>query len=1373
MFVTPTPTSTSTSPATFLLQGRYGLKRGLKHYTECQLCPEGLVCEIEGANNLEYEQHMCKDDDDLLVDCQASLCPNDAVCGMGTKKETMLNIKCPPGFYCTYGTAPNGTQVLGLWVDQDAGIVHTLRTVESWYDCPLRYYCPQGTTFATKLECAIGKYCPTGSAQYCCTPGCKLDLPTSWLSICDPISLQSATLEDDLDALAMRYPWSLALPRPKNLGKTCKTGTTSLRKAGSNDDCFVDWKNMDEKGPAFYLFPFLNDARFLNTRSYTTPMTRGNASWVPEPDCPKQATTERVYYYNVEDLPRVAVPAASVARFTFNFSAIPKRLAYDDFFRISIYVDGGASGRSSSRLVLPQRFYNMVNDEKARMATEGRASTEDLVEHYPMVTVVAEVEEGEEGKEGKEGEEGKEEEEGKEGEEGRSGTSSVKYTIRLQNANDRPLGGSFTLQAGGRNLQVPAQASATELEALLRVEIGNNNDPRNGGIRNVTVVRSPLQRMDDHAGYTWTVHAYNTTSMAFPWLTVTAETCTDGLLNQREYSFDLLVRKAVGVRVALEILHENIPDTYTQCRHYTTFLLGSKEYPVASLDIKRPSRFHYGEPVQTGLIISRIDSENMHLPANLPMNNSGCQCTNFSSSGCLNKGLRKECELPPYGVELDLVLPQWGRLDSDPLRPTLASHEKSIYWAYSEFSVEKVKLNAIIGQTMELLKKEVTVQLRGRYRSVLASPSPFSNSDKRLYFERHSNYLPMPFFPFFSNCKEFSSRISPFELFEHHDCNLVPPAQTLSVEAKYPSFSDPKEHSDNCDLKLTCIYDEISEDVSAPYTARIEDSREKYWFGLTQDDTTPPFYMTYDPMTSAQMMDLQPRPSESSIKYWYHRKELVPVTTFRNRRYYGLSQQYAPKNVTMVIKYWQESKRRKHIVSANLQFDAFWRPDFCGGTDDHQYYPDCACGIDEYNFNSTKAKLNVYKLGCSRFEKRGYHLRVLYEPMGYFDLFNAAAFPSYVYFAFFVGIAVVAVLFLVAVRVVNLCATCCRPSLLVMHKKKNIRLTLKSFILRSQMPVAAAFVLHTLPFFIVMAVVGGLVHSTTLNLFWNFPGRIQDTFGKCFPPFSPVGGASCREALRDDTEKMFWVLTRLRFTLGPVSLWYIRRGICLICPAECEHEFYRFTQWLTAPENKTRLQMAGKDMETKRIITKEIADKRREICVSPAKPNGSIASDDPIYKKRSHLWMFAFCHVVFLLMVIGWSRWKILQNDQTMLLVVVVLKVLKIPYELWLKNSLREYWLMTSFLITWSIMEFLVMLGSPTLMLFLIAFTGSILFDCLKRMFLDPCLLRRAQISMTGRRKKVHGREAYDHLMSSARMCHHCCLFLCSFFLLLVPCCSV
>ena len=332
--------------------------------------------------------------------------------------------------------------------------------------------------------------------------------------------------------------------------------------------------------------------------------------------------------------------------------------------------------------------------------------------------------------------------------------------------------------------------------------------------------------------------------------------------------------------------------------------------------------------------------------------------------------------------------------------------------------------------------------------------------------------------------------------------------------------------------------------------------------------------------------------------------------------------------------------------------------------------------------------------------------------MGYIDLFNASVFPSYVYFAFFVGIAISAALFMFSVQILNrsLGFCCCVNNRIGSSTlpttsgiESSVSLTFKNFILRSQMPVAAAFVLHTLPFLICMIVVGALVHPSTLNLFWSFPGSMADTFGKCFPPFSPVGGSNCREALKDDGTKMKMVFTRLRFALGPISLWYIRKGVRLICPAECEYEQLRFQQWLNAPENKTRLSMVGKDMETRKVIAKEIAEKRREICVSPAAPSGKIDADDPVYKKRSHIWMFASCHVILLLMVVGWSRWKLLQQNQTMLLVVLGLKLLKIPYEIWLRNTLREYWLMTSFLVTWSIMEFLVMLGSPTLMLFLIS----------------------------------------------------------------------
>ena len=1305
-----------------------------------------MVCEVEGANNLEYDDDKCFDYDLLSTECQADLCPEEAVCGMGTKKETMTAVKCPAGFYCTRGTRTNGTQVIGYSVDMSLGVVNTINTDVSWYKCPERYFCDEGTTFSTKQECKVGNYCPEGSAQYCCSPVCQGNSPDNWEEACDPVSRQSLSLKEDLTALRIKYPFTMELPLPNNLGRKCKSGTSSMRKAGSEDDCFVDWSSIDSNGPALYLFPFLHDDRFMNKGTKTHPTTRANSSWGPSiAQCGNTENTVAASYYNVEDLPRIAVPATSVARFTFNFTGIPKRLAYDDFFRISIFIDSGPSGRLTSRIILPERFFGMVDDNKAKMFTAGISSTEDIPAELPTIHVE---------------------------QQSSSYMTSHQYQIfrvTLTNSPDRELNGTFSFKVDGVRVSTHAHATADVMRDAI-IKTLRHRDAST--VSNVTVTRDPIRRLDNHAGYVWTLFVQNLTKnfIVEAMEKKEEEGGTAGLSKERVFTFDVLVRKAVGMRVALEILHENIPTNYVECRNYGKYLLGSRSSPVAKIEVQRPSRFQFGEPVQTGMVISRAASEFMHLPANLPMNNSQCLCTNFSSSGCASKALRKDCELPPHGTEMDLVMPEWGRLDSDPLRPTLASHEKSVYWAFSEFSVEKVKLNLDIGRTMELLKKEVTVQLRSRFRSPLNSLSTFSNSDKRLYFERHSNYIPMPYFPFFSNCKGFSTRIPSFQLFENKQCDLVDPGNTIPVEAKSPSFFDPNldGSSDSCDLSLTCIYDEVNEDVASPYTARIQDSREKYWFELTQDDPVAPFYMTFDAMSSTQMMDLQPRPSENILQYWERRKELVPVKTYRNRKYYGLSQQYAPKNVTMTVSYWQETKRRKHIVKARLEYDNFWRPDFCGGTNENQFYPDCPCGIQEYDFNSTEAKSNKYRLQCTRFEKRGYHLRVIYKPMSYIALFNSSVFPSYVYFAFFIAVAIITLFIIFSCLLVykakeigQRCTEilpCIHTPPSVLERRDGIQLTLKTFLLRSQMPAAAAFILHAVPFFIVMGVVGALVHTNTLNLFWDFPGNLGDVIGKCFPPFSAVGGILCRAALKDDGTKLQWALTRLRFALGPLSLWYIRKGVRLICPAECELEGWRFNKWLNAPENKTRLQVAGKDMESKRAIAKEITQKKQELI--PSGTDGKLPALDPTYKKRSHIWIFATIHVILLVFVVGWSRWKLLQQDQTILIVVFGLKMLKIPYEYWIRSVLREYWLMTSFLMTWSVMEFFVMLGSPTLMLFLVGFAGSTVIECFRRMFVDPCLLRHRETTMSGRRQKVHGRDAFnDVLKRHSTIREICCGF--------------
>lgn len=178
-----------------------------------------------------------------------------------------------------------------------------------------------------------------------------------------------------------------------------------------------------------------------------------------------------------------------------------------------------------------------------------------------------------------------------------------------------------------------------------------------------------------------------------------------------------------------------------------------------------------------------------------------------------------------------------------------------------------------------------------------------------------------------------------------------------------------------------------------------------------------------------------------------------------------------------------------------------------------------------------------------------------------------------------------------------------------------------------------------------------------------------------------MGGTQCREVLADDTEKARNAVTRLRFIFGPVFLWYIRRGIRLIAPAECEYELDRYNRWRNAPENKKRLSVVGKDMEMQRQISNEINEKKRELI--PSGTNGILGADDPVYKKRSHLWFFATVHIVMLVFVVGWSRWKQLQDGNSLMYCVFGIKLIRLFYEQWLRDVLREYWMMSPFLTVW------------------------------------------------------------------------------------------
>ena len=83
-----------------------------------------------------------------------------------------------------------------------------------------------------------------------------------------------------------------------------------------------------------------------------------------------------------------------------------------------------------------------------------------------------------------------------------------------------------------------------------------------------------------------------------------------------------------------------------------------------------------------------------------------------------------------------------------------------------------------------------------------------------------------------------------------------------------------------------------------------------------------------------------PHSSESLYPAWLGRKEIIPVQVARNPAYFGLSEKFVPRNITFTIRYWQTSLKKKHVISAQLYFDNFYRPDFCVKSAMDWYNPD-------------------------------------------------------------------------------------------------------------------------------------------------------------------------------------------------------------------------------------------------------------------------------------------------------------------------------------------------------------------------------------------------------------------------------------------------
>eukprot|EP00817_Percolomonadidae_sp_ATCC50343_P003418 CAMPEP_0117418838 /NCGR_PEP_ID=MMETSP0758-20121206/542_1 /TAXON_ID=63605 /ORGANISM="Percolomonas cosmopolitus, Strain AE-1 (ATCC 50343)" /LENGTH=4727 /DNA_ID=CAMNT_0005199587 /DNA_START=68 /DNA_END=14251 /DNA_ORIENTATION=+ len=138
------PNGTVLSTANPCPIGTYGQGNGLKKESDCQACPAGFYCDVEGKRPSTIQKcnagYFCK---------LGSTSPTPTVEAQGGK--------CPPGTYCPVG-ASVPIQCANKYYQNLAGESSCLL-------CPAGFYCGASNGTANPVQCPSGYFCPNGTGS--------------------------------------------------------------------------------------------------------------------------------------------------------------------------------------------------------------------------------------------------------------------------------------------------------------------------------------------------------------------------------------------------------------------------------------------------------------------------------------------------------------------------------------------------------------------------------------------------------------------------------------------------------------------------------------------------------------------------------------------------------------------------------------------------------------------------------------------------------------------------------------------------------------------------------------------------------------------------------------------------------------------------------------------------------------------------------------------------------------------------------------------------------------------------------------------------------------------------------------------------------
>ena len=311
---------------------------------------------------------------------------------------------------------------------------------------------------------------------------------------------------------------------------------------------------------------------------------------------------------------------------------------------------------------------------------------------------------------------------------------------------------------------------------------------------------------------------------------------------------------------------------------------------------------------------------------------------------------------------------------------------------------------------------------------------PYSST---IFDDNEILYIFLPYIPYFSNCAGYDKFIYLYDLLENEkNCSF--PSDIKVVD--YFPWKGLKPKSDQCDLSLTCLYDELDQNVIS-----------NKWFSLTKETTLG--YISKYPLTINENFDDKNYFTESQLSNFDELSSFIPLIFTPIRK--GVKDQNCfPKDILIIIRYYQYSKINKKLI------DFF---------------------VEMYNYSNC--------IDLSSDEKSNYNgeykIRIKFYPLDYFSLLNTFQFSYVAYFLIIltIGIVVVIILFLFFL-ITNLAAKIAGTQFI----------SLSHFFFWFLLPFIKGVSYGVIPSFLLIYVIYGIEVS---NTFFNFSGtwNINDLGG--------------------------------------------------------------------------------------------------------------------------------------------------------------------------------------------------------------------------------------------------------------------------------------